>query len=84
MTLTATAAGYDLILGGKAGDPPVRRVFRARRSQQLLAGEGAKMFRGRDAIVKPSYAYEKDGAAIYRRSFAIIRGEAELARFSAA
>jgi precorrin-8X/cobalt-precorrin-8 methylmutase len=28
------------------------------------------------------YDYEKDGAAIYRRSFAIIRREAELARFS--
>ncbi len=29
-----------------------------------------------------SYSYEKDGAAIYRRSFAIIRREAELDRFS--
>ncbi|HZZ63326.1 MAG TPA: precorrin-8X methylmutase [Roseiarcus sp.] len=28
------------------------------------------------------YDYEKDGTAIYRRSFAIIRGEADLARFS--
>ena len=36
----------------------------------------------READVKPSYAYEKDAAAIYRRSFAIIRGEADLARFS--
>ncbi len=33
--------------------------------------------------MKPAYAYEKDPAAIYRRSFAIIRGEADLARFSA-
>jgi precorrin-8X/cobalt-precorrin-8 methylmutase len=32
--------------------------------------------------VKSRYAYEKDAAAIYRRSFAIIRGEAELTRFS--
>jgi len=32
--------------------------------------------------VKPGYAYERDAAAIYRRSFAIIRGEADLARFS--
>jgi precorrin-8X/cobalt-precorrin-8 methylmutase len=31
--------------------------------------------------VKPAYAYEKDPAAIYRRSFAIIRGEADLQRF---
>jgi precorrin-8X/cobalt-precorrin-8 methylmutase len=29
------------------------------------------------------YSYETDGAAIYRKSFAIIRGEADLARFSA-
>ncbi len=28
------------------------------------------------------YDYEKDGAAIYRKSFAIIRSEADLARFS--
>jgi len=33
--------------------------------------------------VKPSYQYEKDAAAIYRRSFAVIRSEADLARFSA-
>jgi precorrin-8X/cobalt-precorrin-8 methylmutase len=32
--------------------------------------------------VKSSYAYEKDPAAIYRRSFAVIRSEADLARFS--
>jgi precorrin-8X/cobalt-precorrin-8 methylmutase len=32
--------------------------------------------------VKPGCAYEKDPSAIYRRSFSIIRGEADLARFS--
>ncbi len=31
----------------------------------------------------PPYDYERDGAEIYRRSFAIIRREADLARFSA-
>ena len=31
----------------------------------------------------PQYDYIKDGDEIYRRSFAIIRGEADLARFSA-
>ena len=31
-----------------------------------------------------SYAYETDGAAIYKRSFAIIRAEAKLDRFAAA
>ena len=30
-----------------------------------------------------AFTYEKDGAAIYQRSFAIIRSEADLARFSA-
>src|ERR1700759_4275834 len=30
-----------------------------------------------------SYAYETDGAAIYKRSFAIIRAEAKLDRFDA-
>ena len=33
--------------------------------------------------MKARYEYEKDGASIYRRSFAIIRREAELNRFSA-
>ena len=33
--------------------------------------------------MRSSYEYEKDAAAIYRRSFAVIRGEADLARFSA-
>jgi precorrin-8X/cobalt-precorrin-8 methylmutase len=32
--------------------------------------------------VKSKHAYEKDAAAIYRRSFAIIRSEADLGRFS--
>jgi precorrin-8X/cobalt-precorrin-8 methylmutase len=32
--------------------------------------------------VKSKHAYEKDAAAIYRRSFALIRSEADLARFS--
>jgi precorrin-8X/cobalt-precorrin-8 methylmutase len=32
--------------------------------------------------VKRSYEYEKDPGAIYRRSFAVIRSEAALARFS--
>lgn len=34
-----------------------------------------------DAMPSP-YDYERDGAEIYRRSFAIIRAEADLARFS--
>ncbi len=40
------------------------------------------MVRAEAARVTQAFAYEKDGAAIYRRSFAIIRGEAKLSRFS--
>ncbi len=32
--------------------------------------------------MKPPYVYERDGAEIYRRSFSMIRAEANLARFS--
>jgi precorrin-8X/cobalt-precorrin-8 methylmutase len=32
--------------------------------------------------VKPNHIYEKDAATIYRRSFAVIRSEADLARFT--
>lgn len=35
-----------------------------------------------DQPAAPPFAYEKDGAAIYRQSFATIRAEADLARFS--
>ena len=44
VTFTATAAGYDLILGGRAGDPPARRGLSSAEVEQLLANEGARMF----------------------------------------
>jgi precorrin-3B synthase len=43
-TFTATASGYDLILAGKAGDPPARRGLSNAEVAVLLAGEGARMF----------------------------------------
>jgi precorrin-3B synthase len=43
-TLTATATGYDLILGARAGDPPVRRSLSGAEVAQLLADQGARMF----------------------------------------
>jgi len=48
-TLTATAAGYDLIVAGRAGDPPARRGLKSAEVAALLAGEGTLMFgpRGR-------------------------------------
>ena len=43
-TLTATAAGYDLILAGRAGDTPIRRGLSSAEVPALLAGEGALLF----------------------------------------
>jgi precorrin-3B synthase len=45
-TFTATATGYDLVLGGRAGDPPARRGLSGAEVAQLLAGEGVNMFAG--------------------------------------
>jgi precorrin-3B synthase len=45
-TLTATATGYDIVLGGRAGDPPARRGLSGAEVMQLLANEGAEMFAG--------------------------------------
>ena len=44
-TFTATATGYDLILAGKAGDPPAQRGLKSAEIAELLAAEGARMFR---------------------------------------
>jgi precorrin-3B synthase len=46
VTVTATAKGYDLILGGRAGDPPARRGLSSAEVAQLIASEGASMFPG--------------------------------------
>jgi len=43
-TFTATATGYDLILAGRAGDPPARRGLSSAEVAELLANEGASMF----------------------------------------
>jgi precorrin-3B synthase len=43
-TLTATGTGYDLILGGRAGDLPARRGLSEAEVAQLLGHEGARMF----------------------------------------
>jgi precorrin-3B synthase len=43
-TFTATTTGYDLILDGRAGDPPARRGLSSAQVMQLLANEGVGMF----------------------------------------
>jgi precorrin-3B synthase len=46
VTVTATTKGYDLIPGGRAGDPPVQRGLTRAEVAQLLASEGANLFAG--------------------------------------
>jgi precorrin-3B synthase len=45
-TFTATATGYDLVLDGRAGDPPTRRGLSSAEVARLLGGEAANMFAG--------------------------------------
>jgi precorrin-3B synthase len=42
-TLTATETGYDLILAGRAGDPPAGRGLSSAEVTRLLAAEGASI-----------------------------------------
>jgi precorrin-3B synthase len=46
VTLTATANGYDLVLDGRAGDPPSRRGLSSGEAARLLANEGASLIAG--------------------------------------
>ena len=76
LTLVAKPGGYDLVIDGRAGDAadaswPIHRPSRR-------AGEIPQ--RGPRRVTPLDYV--KDGAEIYRRSFATIRREAELSRFS--
>ena len=43
-TLTATEAGYDLVLAGKARDPPARRGLSAETIEALLVADAAALF----------------------------------------
>jgi precorrin-3B synthase len=45
-TFTATATGYDLILDGRAGDPPMHGGLSSAEVERLVGGESANMFVG--------------------------------------
>ena len=45
-TLTGTANGYDLIVAGRASDAPAWAGLSDERIEDLLVGEGARMFAG--------------------------------------
>jgi len=45
-TVTATAKGYDLILAGRAADPPTRQGLSGAEVARFLASEGKALFLG--------------------------------------
>ena len=73
-TLIATESGYDLVIRRKGGRPArAPRPF-GRRDRGASRARRATIVRRREAGAREArYDYEKDGAAIYRQSFAIIR-----------
>lgn len=77
--VAANPDAFDLIRDGRPGHPPQARLP----STAILRLLGAYP---RDMTAKNQgptmHRYETDGAAIYRQSFATIRAEADLARFS--
>lgn len=80
LTLVATGADrFDLIPDGTVADP-VAAVLPGRDIARLIASPAHDMTAKTQGT--PMHSYETDGAAIYRQSFATIRAEADLARFS--
>jgi precorrin-8X/cobalt-precorrin-8 methylmutase len=98
LTLVGQPNDWGVIVGGKASGAPDAAlpsdgianglsILSAQRlgsetAGQMMARLGAPGVAA--ALSAQSYVYEKDGAAIYRQSFAIIRAEADLSRFSEA
>lgn len=70
VTLVGRAGAFDLVQGGRAGDTPAKTGLRP---EDLMTGAFCHNM---------PYTYETDGAEIYRQSFAMIRAEADLERFS--
>ncbi|MBS1167042.1 MAG: hypothetical protein H6R00_3067 [Proteobacteria bacterium] len=73
VTLVGRDGGLDLVLDGRPIDPPHRTG---------LSPEAVEALFRSGTVKKMSHDYIRDGAEIYRRSFAIIRAEADLARFA--
>lgn len=83
LTLVGRGGLYDIVPGGRAGDPP-RRSLDAAAVVRLLAAGGdpaTALQKAEPMTVATRSDHIKDGAAIYARSFAIIRAEADLDRF---
>lgn len=75
VVLTGRDGRFDLAFSGRAGATPA--VTGLTPDQLVARFESRPM----SPPARTPHIYETDGAAIYRRSFAIIRAEADLARF---
>jgi precorrin-3B synthase len=85
LTLVASTTGYGLVRNGRAGDAAVSTGPSLSAIESVLQTMSADMPDGRtyQAPKSDRASYIRDGQEIYRHSFAIIRSEADLARFSA-
>jgi precorrin-3B synthase len=77
LVLVGADGRYGIVRNATAGDRPARSLsLSCRRSRHHLLRSGP-----RPRVMTESYTYIRDGAEIYRNSFAIIRAEADLSRF---
>lgn len=83
VTLVGRDGLYDVVIEGRACDPPVHRLAAAEAASLMAAGgnHADALRKARTMTAATRSDHLKDGAAIYARSFAIIRAEADLARF---
>ncbi len=90
-TLVANAGRYDLVLQATPRDASafqgltLAEVARKRAPShcgKIEIGAGARTIMTATTMGPKRFDYIRDGAEIYRRSFATIRAEADLARFS--
>jgi precorrin-8X/cobalt-precorrin-8 methylmutase len=86
VTLVARANRYDLVVNGRAGDAPLSTGHTHSDIESILRSMAATRHVTSPVQIPRSdrASYIRDGAEIYRHSFAIIRAEADLARFSPA
>ncbi|POR53184.1 precorrin-8X methylmutase [Bosea psychrotolerans] len=86
LTLVGRGGHYDVVLNGTTRDQPVATldlcgILRRLQPGQDLFARLSAAASGYESL-STRYDYIQDGAAIYKRSFAIIRAEADLSRFS--
>ncbi|PWB84645.1 MAG: hypothetical protein C3F11_00215 [Methylocystaceae bacterium] len=83
ITLVAREHGFDLIDNGRAGDAPSLTGLGPKEIEDAIEARITRAdTKPTGAAMSGASSYIRDGAAIYARSFAIIRAEARLERFA--